>query len=246
MTTIENQLAEIKERWITTTRAKGILLYINTPGGTVIDSDAIYRMLVHYKEKYKIPIHAYVDGLCASGGMYVACAASKIEASPTSIIGSIGSRFGPFFNITEVLNKWGIKALTITDGTNKDMLNPVRPWEKDEDKCLKAINHYVYQRFVDIVVANRKNLSKEKLIKEYGAQVFDAVKAAELGYIDNGNSCYELALKNLLKAAHVNEKAPYQVIGVKAKHNFISDLLEEKFSFLDKKSTNLFYYLYQP
>src|SRR5579872_4778385 len=56
-------------------RVKGILLNFNTPGGTVLDSDNIYRMLKAYKEKYHVPIFAYVDGLCASGGMYIASAA---------------------------------------------------------------------------------------------------------------------------------------------------------------------------
>jgi protease-4 len=245
-TTVENQLNEAKERWINTNRLKAILLHINTPGGTVIDSDAIYRMLVAFREKYKLPIYAYVDGLCASGGMYVASCAHRIEASPISVIGSVGVIMGPFFNVVEGLNKLGIKALNITDGKNKDMMSPFRNWEKDEDKCLKAITSYMFNHFVDIVTMNRKTLSKEKLIKEYGAQVFDAPKACEFGYIDNGNSCYEKTLKNLLKAAKMDEKAPYQVVGFKVKKSFLSELMEEKFSFLNKKPTSLFYYLYNP
>src|SRR5690606_22323692 len=79
-------------------RGKGILLHMNTPGGTVVDSDNIYRMLKTYKERYKVPVFAFVDGLCASGGMYISCAADKVYAGPASIIGSVGVIIGPFFN----------------------------------------------------------------------------------------------------------------------------------------------------
>lgn len=65
------------------------LVYINTPGGTVVDADGIYRALLEYKTKYDVPIYAYIDGLCASGGMYVALAADKIFASDVSLIGSV-------------------------------------------------------------------------------------------------------------------------------------------------------------
>ena len=66
--TVRQILVESREGDFKNDRVKGILLYINTPGGTVTDADGIYRALGDYKTKYKVPIYAYVDGLCASGG----------------------------------------------------------------------------------------------------------------------------------------------------------------------------------
>ena len=67
------------------------------PGGAADDSVGIYRALCEYKKKYNVPIYAFVDGLCASGGMYIACAADKIYATPSSVIGSVGVIMGPLF-----------------------------------------------------------------------------------------------------------------------------------------------------
>ena len=88
--TVRQLLVESREGSFKNNRVKGILLYINTPGGTVTDADDIFHALSEYKKKYSVPIYAYVDGLCASGGMYVALAADKIFANNVSLIGSIG------------------------------------------------------------------------------------------------------------------------------------------------------------
>src|SRR3990167_9760976 len=93
--TVQNILLDSRTNTFKGDRVKGILLYVNTPGGTVIDSDNIYRMLQEYKERYKVPVFAYIDGLCASGGMYIASSADQIFAGPASIIGSVGVVLGP-------------------------------------------------------------------------------------------------------------------------------------------------------
>lgn len=229
-------------------RIKALLLYLNTPGGGVTDSDTIYRLLVAYKKKYKVPVYAYVDGICASGGMYVASAADKIYSSPVSILGSIGVIIGPFFNVIEGLNKIGIKSLTLTEGSDKDMMNPFRPWKEGDEKCLKTIGAYLYERFVTIFTQNRP-VNKSKLINEYGAQVFDAKKAKEIGFIDDDNSSYEETLQNLVKAAKIPEKTAYQVVEIRPKKSWIIDIIKEKFpslKFLQKERKDYFSYLYEP
>ncbi len=71
----QNVLLDSRTGLLSHDRVKGILLHFNTPGGTVVDSDVIYRMLRDYKVKYNVPIFGYVEGLCASGGMYIASSA---------------------------------------------------------------------------------------------------------------------------------------------------------------------------
>lgn len=191
---------------------KGILLHMNTPGGGVIASNAIYESLLEYKKKYNIPIYAYVEGLCASGGMYIASAADLIYSNPISVIGSIGVIEGPFFNFSELLKKIDVSSVTLTEGKNKDSFNPFRPWREGEEKTHQAIIKSMYDRFVQIIEKSRPNLNISQLRNEYGAQVFIAEKAKELGYIDVSNSTYKEALKSLKQAAHIGENDSYQVI----------------------------------
>ncbi len=238
---IESQLLDSQKGFLKGGRVKGILLQLDTPGGGVTDSDGIYRLLMAYKEKYHLPVHAYVDGLCASGGMYIASAADNISASPVSIIGSVGVRMGTFFNVSELLKKWDIQTMTLSEGKDKDMMNPTRPWTPGEEDVLKKIQNYFYDRFVSIVCAARSSLDKEKLVQEYGAHVFDPQSAQNRGYIDEANSSYDKALSNLLKAAHIDETKPYQVVTLHPKYSFLSllkNLLEPPMSLLQGKITH--------
>ena len=135
--TMSRLLVESRENTLKNNRVKAILLHINTPGGTVTDADSIYRQLLAYKARYNTPIYAYVDGMCASGGMYIASAADKIFASDVSLIGSVGVLAGPFINASELIKTIGLTALTLSEGKGKDALNPLRPW-KEGDKLSYA------------------------------------------------------------------------------------------------------------
>jgi protease-4 len=195
-------------------RVKGILLVINSPGGGVNDSDIIYRLVKQYKENYKIPIFAYVNGLCASGGYYIACATDKIYASHVSLIGSIGVlSWPPFVNLVDTMEKVGMKALTLTAGKGKDELNPFRTWQPDEQKNNQALLDYFYTRFVDIVATDRK-IDKEILVHECGAKVYPAPQAHALGFIDGQGYSLPQALTELATAAGITQK--YQVVGVES------------------------------
>lgn len=237
-------------------RVKGVLIHINSPGGTVVDSDNIYRMILLYKAKYKVPVIAFVDGLCASGGMYIACAADQIYAGPASIIGSVGVVVGPFFNIYETMTKIGVQARTLTEGLDKDMMNPTRPFKEGEDASLKAVTAYFYNQFVDLVVSRRPRMDKSKLIQEYGAQVFDPVLAQQYGYVDFANSSREEALLALLKEAKMDPAKTYQVVELEPKNAWVSALLsqsplitgkiEHSLDFGAPKIRDQFAYLYQP
>lgn len=223
---IENILLDSQAGLLQKGRVRGILLYFNTPGGAVVDSDNIYRMLQDYKAKYKVPIYGYVDGMCASGGMYIACSTDKIFASPASIIGSVGVLLGPFMNFYEGLQKIGVTSRTLTQGIDKDMMSPFRPWKEGEDASLKNVMGFFYQRFVDLVAGARPKLDKTKLINQYGAQVFNCVEAESLGYIDEAMSNREAALTALLQAAGVDPAQPYQVVELTPKKDWVAQLVQ--------------------
>lgn len=221
-------------------RVKAILLYIDTPGGVANDADGIDRLLMAYKNKFNTPIYAFVDGLCASGGMYIAAAADKIFASPESVIGSIGVIMGPTFNFSGLMEKVGVQSLTLTEGKDKDMLNPYRPWKPDEDASLMTIMDQLYIRFVDTIITSRPQINREKLIEEYGAQVFSAPDALKIGYIDHADSDYGLALSALVQEAGISEDTKYQVLTLKVPTSFVSELFNNKFDLFTGKITHVF------
>lgn len=258
MQTVRRQLTESREGSLKGDRVKAIMLRINTPGGTVADADGIYHAIKAYKEKYKVPVYAYVDGLCASGGMYVASAADKIYASEISLIGSVGVLSPPFLNFSDAINKLGIEAKTLIAGKGKDEMNPLRPWRAGEEKPLQGIIDYYYKHFVHIVTSNRPKLNKEKLIEEYGAHVFPAPEALEYGYIDVAGYSYSETLKELAQEIGIEDNF-YQVVELDNK-SWISEIfraekssvfsgeITHKFQFtdLEGKLANQFLYLYRP
>lgn len=260
MGNIESILLDSREDMLKHNRVKAVLLHMDTPGGTVTDSDGIYHLLMDYKKKYNVPVYAYVDGLCASGGMYICSAADKIYATSSSIVGSVGVLLGPTFNFSQAMIKYGIQAHTITEGKDKDMLNPFRPWIPGEDQSLVNITHDLYAQFVNIVVAARKNLDKDRLINEFGAQVYVAEQAQQYGYIDVANSNYSAALKDLTVVASIPESQAYQVVQLQTPSSFISSLVQGKSALVTGKLTHIFQigpnmsselsgkflYLYQP
>lgn len=252
-----NLLLDSQEGMLDHNRVKAILLCFDTPGGTVTDADGIYRALMEYKKKYQVPVYGYVDGLCASGGMYVACAADKMFASFSSVIGSVGVIIGPAFNVSALMERYGVQALTITEGKDKDMLSPFRPWRAGEDRSLRAVTADMYERFVSLVVEAR-HMDRDKLVNEYGAQIYSADEAQQRGYIDVAGSDYSTAVAELAKAAQFPEK--YQVMQISSPHPFFADIAKEKLGLLSGKVTHTFrlgpyadpelsgkfLYLYQP
>lgn len=235
---IENILISSREDLLSHDRVKGILLHIDTPGGTASDSATIHRMLLDYKQKYHVPIYAYVDGLCASGGMYIASACDKIFATPWSVVGSVGVIMPPAFNISTVMEKWGIQSLTLSAGKDKDLLNPFRPWSSDEAGPLKPLLAALYEQFVKVVVEGRPKLNREKLLDDYGAKVFIAQTAMDHGYIDSFVNSYEDSIRALAEASGIEKHQAYQVVQLAPPYSIFFDLFKTRSSLFQGKLTH--------
>lgn len=257
---VNELLVESREKTLKDGRVKGILLAINSPGGTVTDSDKIYHLLKAYKKQFDVPVYAHIDGLCASGGMYIACAADKIFATESSLVGSVGVIIPSAMNFSKLLQNYGVESLTLYAGKGKDELNPFRPWKEDEGKNYQNVIDAFYKNFVDIVTTNRPAISKEKLIEEYGAKVFPSSEAKQLGYIDESNYSYNQTLA--LLAENLGFAADeYQVIEL-VEQNWLASLFKAQEHSplftgkmhhsldlpleMDSKLVNKFLYLYRP
>ncbi len=201
---VENQLIASQEGPLSAGRVRGVFLTINSPGGTAFDSDAIYRLLLEYKERYKIPVFAHVDGLCASGAIYIGCAADKIYASSSSSIGSVGV-FSRAFNFSKLADLLGIEGVSLYAGKGKDELDPWRPWKEGEGENRQRLIRHSYERFVDIV-AKHRGIDRGVLINDWGAGIYPAADALVKSFIDQIADRKSQALEALARASKVDPK----------------------------------------
>lgn len=161
----------------------GILLYIDSPGGTVYESDEAYLALMDYKKTTKRPVYAYFGSLAASGGYYIGCSADTIFANRNTLTGSIGVIAGQSLDATGLLDKLGVKVTTITAGRNKNMGNYNSVLTDEQRAILQSIADEAYEQFTQIVADSRKKPLSE--IKELAdGRVYTANQAKKNGLLD--------------------------------------------------------------
>lgn len=167
----------------------GIVLRINSPGGTVTGSDYIYHHLRDLLEKRKLPMVVSMGSVCASGGYYIAMAVGDqkdaIFAEPTTWTGSIGVVI-PHFDASDGLSKLGIQEDSIRSGPLKTMGSPTRPLTEEERKVLQALVDDSFKGFKEIVVGGRPKFKNDEAALNAVAtgQIFTAQQALAKGLVD--------------------------------------------------------------
>lgn len=163
----------------------GVIININSPGGTVTASDIIYHEIVNFKQNNQVPVYACITGMGTSGGYYVAAATDKIIAHPTAITGSIGV-IALKFNVKALLDNIGIENETIKSGDKKDLFSPFRPSTPEEREIMQGIINHLHGRFVNAIFAQRKDIiTKEQIEKLGDGRIYTAAQALELKLIDH-------------------------------------------------------------
>ncbi|MCE5325776.1 MAG: signal peptide peptidase SppA [Planctomycetaceae bacterium] len=167
-------------------RVKSVLLRINSPGGGVTASDIMHQRVLRFrKERPDVKVYAIIEDIGASGAYYVACAAEKIIAHPTSTVGSIGV-IVQLVSFSGTLDKLGIEARAITSGKFKDMASPLKPMNKEDQAVIQKLVDDYYNRFVKVVVDGRKGrLSPDQVRALADGRVFSADQARENGLVDS-------------------------------------------------------------
>ncbi|WP_320664904.1 signal peptide peptidase SppA [Prochlorococcus sp. MIT 1223] len=158
-----------------------LLLRIDSPGGTVGDSQEIHKALLRLREK-GCRVVASFGNISASGGVYVGVGAEKIVANPGTITGSIGVILRGN-NLSKLLERIGIRFETIKSGTYKDILSPDRPLTEEERGLLQSLIDSSYEQFVN-AVAEGRNLKPEEVKKFADGRVFTGSQAKDLGLVD--------------------------------------------------------------
>lgn len=143
----------------------GVIVRINSPGGTVAASDAIYHEVTRFRQKGSVPVYAYIMELGASGSYYIACSADRIFAAPSAVVGSIGV-VAMKIDMDGLLSKIGVSAETYKSGPKKDFWSPFRPSSPEEKKMMQDIIDKLYARFVGVVYDNRRKLLSEQQVRD--------------------------------------------------------------------------------
>lgn len=162
---------------------KGIILYIDSPGGTVYESDEVYLALNDYQISRK-PVWAYMAGMACSGAYYISCSAQTIVANRNTLTGSIGVIAGQAIDMTELLANIGIKSKTFTAGRNKNMGAFDNPLTEEQEAIMQSIADECYAQFTKIVSINRK-LDLEKVQEIADGRIYTANQALENKLIDS-------------------------------------------------------------
>lgn len=163
---------------------KAILLDIDTPGGAVYHTHEVYAELLELKEQTTIPIYATMGSMAASGGYYVSMAADSIYASPHTITGSIGVIMSNF-DVSGLMEDYGIKENVIKSGEMKDLLSSTREMTDDEETVLQAYIDESFTGFLNVVEAGRPNLSRSDVEELSDGRIYSGQQALEEGLIDN-------------------------------------------------------------
>jgi signal peptide peptidase SppA len=134
--------------------AKGVVLLINSPGGSPVQAGIINDEIKRLKAKYKKPVYAVVEETCASAAYYIAAATDKIYVDKASIVGSIGVLMDGF-GFTGVMEKVGVERRLLTAGENKGFLDPFSPMSDAQRAHAQTMLNQIHAQFINVVKTGR-------------------------------------------------------------------------------------------
>lgn len=173
-------------------KTKGVIIRINSPGGSPVQAGYINDEIRRLKEQHEdIPVYAVVSDMCASGGYYIAVAADEIYADKASLVGSIGVRMDSF-GFTEAMKKYGVERRLYTAGSNKGMLDPFLPENDVQVAHVEDMLDVTHRQFIKVVKEGRGDrLQDEPEI--FSGLFWTGETALELGLIDGLGSAGHVA-----------------------------------------------------
>ena len=159
----------------------GVLLRLDTPGGSVTDADLLHHRVGRLKDR-GVKVLTQMGDLCASGGVYLASVADEIWALPTSVTGSIGVIINTL-NFSALMAQLGVADTSVTSGEHKQLLSPTQPPSEADRAILQQIVDQMHQRFIK-VVAEGRGWPVERVAPLADGRIFSADQAMEVGLVD--------------------------------------------------------------
>ncbi|HET91976.1 MAG TPA: signal peptide peptidase SppA [Chloroflexi bacterium] len=170
--------ADLLEQAAADVTVKAIVVHVNSPGGSVVASDRIYRMLLELEK----PVVIWMGEMAASGGYYIACGGDYVFAHPHTLTGSIGV-ISQFLNVEDLMEKIGVDAVVITSGPSKDIGSPFREMTEEEQSLWESIIDETYDGFVQ-VVAQARDLPLAEVQDLADGRIYTGQQALALGLVD--------------------------------------------------------------
>ncbi len=185
---------------------QGVILRINSPGGSPVQANAINGEIRRLRGKYPgTPLYAVVDDICASGGYYVAVAADRIYVSKASLVGSVGVLMDGF-GFTGTMEKLGVERRLLTAGENKGFLDPFSPLDPKQRQYAQRMLGEIHQQFIQVVREGRGKRLKED-DDTFSGLVWTGERSIELGLADAlGDTAY--VAREVIKAEELVDFTP--------------------------------------
>jgi len=188
-------------RAFTDDNSVGIVLRINSPGGSPVQAGMINDEITRLRKLYpRKPLYVVVDEICASGGYYIAAAADKIFVNKASIVGSIGVLMDGF-GFTGLMDKLGIERRLMTAGENKGFLDPFSPQTGKQKNYAQEMLNEVHQQFIEVVRRGRGSRLKETP-EMFSGLFWSGAKAVEMGLAD-GFGTVDTVARDVFKAEDI-------------------------------------------
>ncbi len=197
--------------------AQAVVLRINSPGGSPVQSGIINDEIRRLKAKHKKKVYAVVEEICASGAYYIAVAADEIYVDKASIVGSIGVLMDGF-GFTGLMDKLGIERRLLTAGENKGMLDPFSPQSEKQTAYARAMIDQIHQQFIAVVKRGRGARLKESP-DTFSGLFWNGEEAVRLGLADKiGN--LDFVAREVIKAEEIIDYTPHDNVAERLAKRF--------------------------
>ena len=188
----------------------GVILEINSPGGSPVQSADIYNEIVRLRKKHAdIPLYVVVSDMAASGGYFVAAAADKIYVNKSSLLGSIGVRMDSF-GLVDLIDKIGVERRLLTAGKHKGLLDPFLPENEFEKEHLQVMLDQVHQHFIDAVKSGRGERLQDNP-DLFSGLIWSGEEAIKLGLADDYGSTDQVA-RDVIKQEKTVDFTPQEML----------------------------------
>jgi protease-4 len=197
---------------------KGVVLRINSPGGSPVQSAMIYDEIRRLREENpKIPMHVVIEEICASGGYYVAAAADKIYVNQSSMIGSIGVLLDSF-GFTEAMKKVGVERRLLTAGEHKGLLDPFSPLDEKERSHIQTMLKEVHEQFITAVKQGRGE--RLKITPDtFSGLVYSGIAGVKMGLADDFGTVESVA-RDVIKEENIVDFSPQESVADRIARRF--------------------------
>ena len=180
---------------------QGVILRINSPGGSPVQAGIIYDEIRRLRGIYpNIPMYAVIEDICASGGYYIAAAADKIYVDKASIVGSIGVIMDGW-GFTGTMEKLGVERRALVSGENKAFLDPFSPVDEKQKRHAQSMLDDIHKQFIDVVKKGRGKRLKETP-DIFSGLLWTGEKSVELGLSD-GLGSVDYVAREVIKAEDI-------------------------------------------